>query len=323
MRTSAYLVACLATSALALLTACSNSNGTGDGGVGGGAPTDGFIPTDGPGVTTIGNDVVFTMAPFDVAAGAEVYKCQTFANPFGGADVDVQSFESHMSAGSHHLLLLFQDNATDGAIQDCSGLTFGPMPYGAQRPDNQVTFPDGIAAQIKSTQGFNLVVHYLNASQNDLHATVQVILHKAQDGTVQQHAGVFFFDDVSQLFPPNGGIPAGAMGKTITASYTTKIPMNVLYATAHMHKHATNLTATYGGQMLYTTDSWDNAPLQAYSPVIQLPAGTQITWSCTYDNPTNMTLTFGESAQTNEMCIFNGQYYPVPAGANPTISVMK
>lgn len=34
--------------------------------------------------------------------------------------------------------------------------------------------------------------------------------------------------------------------------------------------------------------------------------------TCDYDNETDQTLTFGESAATNEMCIFVGAYYPPP-----------
>ena len=44
-------------------------------------------------------------------------------------------------------------------------------------------------------------------------------------------------------------------------------------------------------------------------PPLLLTAGTTITWACTYDNPSTKTLTFGESAATNEMCIFPGEFF--------------
>ncbi len=291
------------------------SGGTGGGGSGGG----GMIPSDG-GVTVNGDSVTITMTPFPVAAGQEVYMCQTFANPFGAVDVDIAEFESHMSPGSHHMLLLFQDNATDGAEVACSGLTFGPMPYGAQQPDASITYPTGIGATIKGTQGFNVVAHYLNATQSDLTAVVQITMHIAPAGSVTQHAGVFFLDAVKQLYTQP--IPAGET-VTVTASYTTTIPMQILYATGHTHRFTTSFTATEAGNQMYQTDSWDNSPTLAYNPAMTLPSGTNITWSCVMDNTTTSTITFGESAQTNEMCIFNGQYYPVPDGADPSINVMK
>jgi hypothetical protein len=262
------------------------------------------------------------MTPFPVAAGSEVYMCQTFANPFGGGDTEVERFHASMSAGSHHMLLLFQDKASNGALTPCSGLTFGPMPLATQTPDAQVTYPQGIAALIKSTQGFNIIAHYVNATNSPVMAGVQVAMYKAQPGTITQHAGVFFFNNVSALTPPFGGIPAMTT-KTISASYTTTIPMNLLFAAGHMHSRTQSLIATYGGTKLYESDSWDQSPVQAWTPAMLLPVGTQITWSCTVKNDTAMPLTFGESAKTNEMCIFTGQYFPVPPGADPSILVTK
>ena len=76
------------------------------------------------------------LASFDVGPGEEVYKCQNFANPFG-EDVEVSAFESHMTGGSHHLLLFYKNGASDGPLTDCSGLEFDATPYGTQLPDDQ------------------------------------------------------------------------------------------------------------------------------------------------------------------------------------------
>ena len=220
------------------------------------------------------------------------------------------------------MLLLFQDNASNGALTPCSGLTFGPMPYETQAPDAEVAFPQGIASLIKSTQGFQVIAHYLNATNSPIMANVQIVMFKAQPGTITQHAGVFFLDNIGSLTPPFGGIPPMTT-KTISASYTTSIPWNLLFAAGHMHSRTQSLIATYGGTKLYESDSWDQSPLESFASPVQLPAGTQITWSCTVNNDTNMTLTFGESAKTNEMCIFTGAYFPVPAAADPSILVNK
>jgi hypothetical protein len=265
---------------------------------------------------------ILKMTPFPVDAGAEVYMCQTFANPFGGADAEVVKIQSNLSPGSHHMLLLFQDNATNGTLTPCSGLTFGPMAYETQAPQAEVTFPQGIAELIKSTQGFHVIAHYLNATNSPIMANVQVTMYKAQPGTITQHAGVFFLNNIGGLTLPFGGIPPMTT-KTISASYTTSIPMNLLYGAGHMHSRTQSLVATNGGTKLYESDSWDQSPLQSWSPPIQLAAGAQIGWSCTVKNDTANWLTFGESAKTNEMCIFTGAYFPVPAGADPSILASK
>jgi hypothetical protein len=198
------------------------------------------------------------------------------------------------------------------------------MAFGSQQPDFTLTYPSGVATLVKSNQGFNIVSHYLNATPNDIMATVQIVMHLAAPGSVIQQAGEFFLNDATALYPPVGGIPPGVT-KTITATYTTTFPMTLYLGVGHMHQRGKNFTATYGSSntMLYTTDSWDNAPQEVFQPSPMLPAGTPITWSCTIVNDTMNTLTFGESAMTNEMCIFDGQYYPVPAGMNPTIDVTK
>jgi hypothetical protein len=269
----------------------------------------------GPDLANLSGDQTATLQTqtFTVPAGSERFVCQDFKNPFGGVDTDIQAWESHMSAGSHHLLLFYKDNAVDtNQIANCNGLEFSPTPYGAQQPDAEVIYPDGIGALVKGTQGFHLNMHYLNATQQDLTAQVKIVLHVAKSGTVTQHAGLFFFNNVSGIH-----VPAGQT-QTVSATCTFASPVNLLYAVAHMHQFSTNMTATINGQTIYTTDSWSGSPLLPYAPPMALAAGTQVTWTSTIDNTSGNILTFGESAMTNEMSIFDGQYYPADPN-NPTI----
>jgi hypothetical protein len=261
--------------------------------------------------------VMFESTSFVLMPGEEVFKCQDFANPFGGVDTDVQSWESHMTPGSHHMLLFYQDNAKDIPLADCPALQFQALPYGAQTPDNVITYPAGIAAKLKGTQGFHMQMHYLNASASPVTVQIKMVLHKAAPGTVTQHAGVFFLNNVTGIHTAPGAT------ETITASYTFPKPVKLLYATGHLHKFDNNLIATMNGQEIFKTESWDNTPFQKYEPEIDVAAGTTITWSCDVNNTTTGILTFGESALTNNMCIFDGQYYPAPETGNPTIEATK
>jgi len=56
-----------------------------------------------------------------------------------------------------------------------------------------------------------------------------------------------------------------------------------------------------------------------HSPAMQMSGSDSITWQCSYYNDTNSTLTFGDSAVNNVMCIYMGQYYPVVDPANPDL----
>jgi hypothetical protein len=195
----------------------------------------------------------------------------------------------------------------NGPLMDGNGLMFGPTPYGAQQPDLTITYPQGVAALIPGAQGIRIQAHYLNASPNTLNPSVKVILHKAQPGTITQHAGVYFM-----LNPDVTTAPMST--RTVTKSCSLPFAANLIYATGHMHQHATDFTATTNNTVFYQTSDWAQAPTRTLSPALQVAAGQMITWSCTFNNMTSSTLVFGESAQTNEMCILSGQYYPVPAG---------
>ena len=276
------------------------------------SPTTMMMPPPPPDET-----VTLQSQTFTVPAGQEVFMCQDFANPFGTVDTDVQQWESHMTPGSHHLLLFYKDNATNTDVTPCSGLEFSPTPYGAQQPDAQVVYPDGIAALVKGTQGFHLNMHYLNAKQTDIQATVKIVLHKSKAGTVTQRAGLFFFNNVTAIVVKPGE------KKTISATCPFPKAVNLLYGVAHMHRRSTNMTATVNGNMLYTTDQWDASPMQRFDPAVPVAAGAQLTWSSTIDNTDGTDLiTFGESALTNEMSIFDGQYYPADPD-HPTIECMR
>lgn len=300
----------------------SSSSGAGSSGGGSGGSTSssggGSSSSSGgnPDAGVSNQSVTLTMGPFTVPAGSEVFKCQNFANPFGGKDVDIKEYEEHMTQGSHHMFAFFAQGATNGAIEDCpnGGLQFGPYPFSAQSPDATLTYPPTVGSHIPASMGFMLNAHFLNVGATDLQATLQVTFHLAVPGAVTQYAGVVFMNNVGITIPP-GQMP-------VTSSRTVTMPqdMYVIESSSHMHQRATNFVATSGSQQLYTTPSWSNPVASFYTPPIHLTSGSPVTWSCTYVNDTGQTLTFGESAQTNVMCIYTMQFYPISDPTNPTIA---
>lgn len=309
-----------------MLAACSDSTeimlgaggaGTGTGATTGspdqsassGATTSGN-PTTGSG-TPIGDTVTLTMDSFDIPPGAEVYKCQNFANPFGGAEAEVAMFESHMTPGSHHLLLFYEDGATDTKVEDCSGLEFGPTPYSTQLSQDSVSFPPGVAAVIPPSKGLRMQSHYLNTTQSTITAEVKITFHLAAPGTVKDHAGVMFVVQPFILVPPNS---------TKDVKHTCDIPFDMfaLKTASHMHKHGTKFTSNVGGLPFYDTTEWAEPKPSIFDPPRQLKAGEKLSFTCTFVNNSPDTLTFGESAESNEMCILVTSFYPLPS-SDPTI----
>jgi hypothetical protein len=275
---------------------------------------DSGAPTDPGTVVASGDTVTLTMGPFTVPPSSEVFKCQPFKNPFGGADQDIKAYEVHMSEGSHHMFLFFDPATDDGPIGDCpaGGLEFHPYPFSTQTRDASFTYPDNVGSLVPGSTGFLLNAHYVNPGATPLQATVTAILHKAAPGSVTEHAGVIFMNEYGLKVAPG----------TSTSKATCSIPgsIHLLTAASHMHQRATGFTATTAdGTVLYQTDQWSDPAPRLFSPPLPIDQKTTVTWGCTYQNDTNQTLTFGEYAQTNVMCIFTAHYWPVANPKNPTL----
>ncbi|HVU04683.1 MAG TPA: hypothetical protein VHE30_23170 [Polyangiaceae bacterium] len=256
-------------------------------------------------------ELTFTSDTFTVAAGDEVYRAQNFANPIGH-DVDIIESESTMAKGSHHMFAFHGASYNqDGAIGDSTGIEFAPYIHTAQTPEQLTRYPAGIGRYLPGADGIRLQVHYINTSDQDIQASVSLRIRYVNTDQVTFHAAEIFLNDVGVRVPPG----------TSTATTTVSMPYDVklLGAGSHMHRRAVGFDSTTNdGREIYTTTDWNEPVAAAFDPTIDIAQGGSITWSCTYDNQTGQTLTFGESAATNEMCIFSGVYYPAPNGAGIT-----
>jgi hypothetical protein len=228
-------------------------------------------------------------------------------------NADVHGFESHMTAGSHHLLVFFaQGVQADTPIEACSGLEFQATPYGTQLPDDAVTLPDGIVESVPAGRGIRLQAHYLNTGSADLHAKVAVTFHVVRPDPAAVHAGIWFFINTNIDVPP-------LQQATATRSCPLPPGIHVLTASSHMHRHGIDFQSTLGGRPLYATQQWDSPKATTFDPPLLVGPNDEVSWTCTYQNDGMSSLSFGESANTNEMCIVDGVFYPVSPGTGPLI----
>jgi hypothetical protein len=298
----------------------SSSSGSGAASSGSGGGEGGIITTDGAPVDDPEIDYsqtqTITMATFAVPAGEEVFYCQTFADPWS-TQVDIKTYDLSMSAGSHHMFAFYQEGATTASTSTpcpSGGLTFGAFTFTSQTPHVVQTYPATIGATIPQGYGFNMMAHYLNTTSESLNAVVSLTMYVAKPNVVTNHAGVIFLN--------NALISVPATDQPVQTSSTYSLPqeVNILTASSHMHKYATDFVATTStGVTLYSTTTWDNPTPTVFSPPLQLASGTSITWTCTDVNDTGSTLTFGESAETNVMCIDVNIFYPVQDVTNPVL----
>jgi hypothetical protein len=292
-----------------------SSGGSGSSGASSSSSSGGLITgeagMDNPDIDYSVAPVTISMTPFTVAAGAEVYYCQNFANPWG-KQVDIKTYSLNMSKGSHHMFAFYQTDATNGTNAPCpsGGLTFAPFTFSAQQPTAVVTYPATVGATLPSSLGFQINAHYINTGASDITATVSLTMWVAKPNVVTNHAGALFLNQAAMTVAASCTTATG--GCQSSSSYTLPQDVYILTADSHMHQFATNFIATTStGVTLFQTTQWAEPPAQVYSPPLMLPAGTTITWTCTDVNNTGAELTFGEHAATNVMCISSNIFYPV------------
>jgi hypothetical protein len=299
----------------------------------GGITTDGGgpdIPADAA-VTTNGYDaeipdadldtpVTLTMTSFTVMPNTEVYKCQQFGNPWGH-DVDIVKLDGYMSPGSHHFFLFNMDSTTlrtqAAALGDCpgAGIEFHPFPYLSQQPGHYIiSYPQtNMGYPMVAANGLMMNSHYLNTGSAPITPTVSITIYPAKPGVVTVHVGSIFLNNT--VF----GVPA--MTTTPTWYPKTQTPITsedytIFTNWSHMHKYSTDFQASTNGTTFYDEKDWSEPQMinSTTDPMHLLPlpmkSGSSITWQCLYTNPTMNAMTFGDSAQTNVMCIYIGQYYP-------------
>jgi hypothetical protein len=294
------------------------SAGKGGGGSGGGTGTGGAFGTGGSlgsggsggGTGGSGNtgggggpnleSVTLKLGPFTVRSGSDTYMCQNYANPFGGQDVDIAEIETHMTGGSHHLLVNYADGATSSGPTPCGGLEAPQGPFATQIPDDKLTYPEGIAAPLAGNQGIRINSHYFNTTQTPFEAEVTVILRRARPGSVRARA----YTTMGLAFDINVQPHSyGSAGSTVSFSED----VHILSLMPHMHMHGTRFVVNAAGSQIFETDDWEVAPFPL-EPPLPLRVGESLDYSCEYYNDGEVPLTFGEQAASNEMCILIAQY---------------
>jgi hypothetical protein len=304
------------------------------GGIGASGPTAKFsdaaagmlYEASAPADADVGQTVTLTATPFTVDVGAEVYKCQTFANPFG-QDVDLVYMDGSMSQGSHHFFLFNLDPSTTSAsptpLQDCpqGGLEFFPFPYLSQQPHWIVNYPQpNMGYPLAAKNGLMINVHFLNAGSSPIPASATIAITAAKPGVVSTHVGTIMLNNTFFSVPPTPQSTAQPYAKTWTPpSGSLPSSYNILTSWSHMHRTSVDFTASANGSVFYEEKNWDSPPLFPHNPPLPMGGSAPITWTCTYYNDTGSTLTFGESAQKNVMCIYIAQYYPVVNPQSPDI----
>jgi len=270
--------------------------------------------------TTVSDNQVKFEMDLRVPSGKELHRCIYAQFPSDRGVIAVPRVESHYTPGSHHLLayrteLTAIPENSEGLL-DCyaSGASAAERGsyYEAQQPEEKRQLPKGIAHKFQPGEVMILEAHYINSTDHDLDAHVEMITHTMNVDDVEQEAGSIFFNNVNINVPPKG---------TSHSEMTCTLPQDINLALlwSHMHARGTKFVAETDDMdaakalgTLYEEADWAEPRPRVYpsDPPVVLHAGSRIKFGCDFQNDTDKPFRFGQSAETGEMCILHGMYWP-------------
>jgi len=210
-----------------------------------------------------------------------------------------------------HHVLLFAAGALDAMTVDSAdpdpgwtcfggpGTSGTPRLLGVWVPGTQATrFPADTGILMKAGEVVVMQVHYNLTAGPAAPDTTRVRMQLAPGPVVSKPAAIL------PLANLGFSIPAGA--SDYTSVLQLGAPANgVLWGVIpHMHTKGKRVTVKAGDECLVDIPSWDFHWQQSYffSTPRPLTVGTQLSLSCTWDNPTASAVVWGEKT-TDEMCL--------------------
>jgi hypothetical protein len=266
------------------------------------------------GVTTYS----YSLTPFTLQPGQEQINC--YYIPADGVEKYFNHIVVDMNPGSHHLIVMRINESSPGFQAPAAGPApcqdipsgFDAMLPGSQTQHYDYQTPTGVAMRLGANHGLYFQSHYINATQAALTTAVTWRIDTVDKSAVQQVAGIVFYSNWGVTVPP--GMSQAKM------TCPAPVNMNLITGLGHMHKRGIAFDTTLKGTNILHTDTWDDpAPAIYAAPGLPVAKGDPIVWTCTYNNMDATTYTFGNSAATNEMCIFAAGYYPSIDGNGATV----
>jgi hypothetical protein len=275
-------------------------------------------PQTNDGSATLASPLRISITVPAVPPGEEGTKCIKVL--LGNADaVDIGEIHNTLSPASHHLVVsaVTDPTETESGLFDCRpfrAVLIGAPLTVTQKHDDVIRMPEGVAFPLAARQLMHLEMHYINTGTETQDVTaVSELYPLASPGSVQE-ASFLIVGNLDIQIPPHS--------KYETPSAYVELPeafadVNFYAATGHTHRFGTRATlAVAAGDAGPTTTiydpqpfSWTDAELEYFDPPVKVPPGGGFRFDCAWDNPTDTTVTYGESA-LQEMCFFWTYYYP-------------
>ncbi len=263
-----------------------------------------------------------------IPAGQEITYCYYFKTP-NTENMVIKKWTSDMSPGSHHMIMFATTTETMPAgtisssqcgVGGASAQNIPAWIFASQTAHAELALPtdDGagkpLGQEIKAGTPAYLQMHYLNAGETDIkvHVTVNAEAYQATDAYTPTAPYITFNGSIN--------IPAGAVGDVETQTCSTPAGAKFWMVSTHAHKQAVKTEIKNGmpasTDIAFTSMDWEHPGAKAWmaTPFYSF-TGDKLTYSCTYNNTgsnAGRTVTTGDSAVTDEMCMATGYYFPAP-----------
>jgi hypothetical protein len=223
----------------------------------------------------------------------------------------VTGFRAVVPDGSHHVVVTLSDETTTGDV-DCARGNLEPrILYAASPTTGELTLPDGVALHLAAGQILTVGVHAINLTNAPLSGTTGV-----EANVVPKTEGLVAAEVVlagRRAF----SVPAHAAGYTVEGGCVATHDHAVFAISPVMHHLGSYQRAavTHDGmatvirQGLFT---FGEERVQRIDPIAVL-AGDRVDVSCSYDNLTDSTASYGAGA-ADETCFAVMMRYPATGG---------
>jgi hypothetical protein len=248
--------------------------------------------------------------------------------------VAIERIVNEISSSSHHFVVSMIDEEKAGEEQlepfDCepfrAPLQGAPLAITQKRLDSYQT-PPGVGYVFGPNQMIHLELHYINRTDQPVDIVANTKLFALAEGELEHEASVLVVGNLGVKIPPKAEHHVLPTYQEVPEPFHD---VNIFAMTGHTHRFGTNVqvgvSPSEDGEVTpkYEPENfvWDNPEVVTFAPTFQVPTGGGFKYSCSWSNPTDQTITFGESAN-QEMCFFWAYYYPSKKPARGVLLKMR
>ncbi|MDP3279208.1 MAG: hypothetical protein Q8Q09_28715 [Deltaproteobacteria bacterium] len=276
---------------------------------------------------------------FEVPPATEQQRCWTFRLPTT-ENLEVVRYEIAYNTGSHHMNLFraipsveadgrarglripAETGLEGGGVECFNAIEFGvfDLVVGSQESRLDWSLPAGVAYRLHANSLMILQSHFVNGATQRTpgnRAEVLINLWTAENPTqIQNHLGTMFANNRQLNIPPRSSNVAFSRGCDLPQGGT------FIAMTGHFHSRGRRFVAfdspngVTPGNECYRSTNWSEPPFVTFDGTagrpapLTVPPGGGLYYTCFFDNPTNVPITFGPHVDYEEHCNLFAYYYP-------------